>query len=361
MKNISKIVFLMLLLPLFTFCSDDESNPFVKGDISELKIKVADAFDLLNGATDIEYEKQSIDEFKEKLDLIDKVITTEEVSEQEVVNLMVNLDQAQMRFLNSKLSQIPYENLIAGWNFDEVGTDLVGDGSRKLVASLKSGPSQIFPTTNVPQFKTDGKNQVLHFSNGSHLEIEQYNPSDFLGKQLSICVWLKPDVSKGGNYVASLNYWENWKLQVQDQGKPFFTIKTASGVADADNESDLSVKVGEWTLLVVSLDLNENSLTFYINGVERVKTWTSKEKPAITGSQASAYQSPLGKTLPLMIGAATTYEQALNQFTWGGWDTPSSWDYFQGSMDEFRFYNIGLTSGQVRWLYNSEKEAFGKK
>jgi len=49
-----------------------------------------------------------------------------------------------------------------------------------------------------------------------------------------------------------------------------------------------------------------------------------------------------GKMLPLMIGLSTTYEQALTQSNWN-WS-----DYFQGSMDELKFYNIALN--QVKYF-----------
>ena len=360
-KNIIlKASLLFFVISLFTLCSDDNKKTFEEGDTAELKIKVAEALDLLNNANTIQWEQSSIDEFEVKVTTINTVVETEKVSSQEVLNLTMNLEKAQQQFISKKLSDIPYENLIAGWNFDEEGTELKGDGFRGLIASLKPGPSEIFPTTSIPQFKADGKNSSLYFSNGGHLEVEQYNPFDFLGKQLSICVWLKPEVSKGGNYVVSLNYWENWKFQIQEQGKPFFTLKTGAGVLDADNESDLSVKPGEWALVIITLDLDDNTLTFYVNGAEKVKIWTSKEKPTLTGNQAAPYQSPLGKMLPLIIGAITTYDQAKSQFNWSGWDTPATWDYFQGSMDELKFYNIALTSGQVRWLYNVERQSFGK-
>lgn len=365
MKNILRISFVCVLCwtIVFSSCSSDKKTDFIEGDTSALKVKITECYTTLNEASLLEYEQVSIDEFKKKIEVIDKVVTTEQVSEQEVINLTTHLNLALSRFLNSKMSEIPLEKLLASWNFDEDegGIELQSEGTRGLVATMATGPAEIFKTEiSLPQFVEDGKNKALYFKNGSHLEVRQYNPSDFLGKQLSIVVWLKPEVIKGGNYVVSLNYWENWKLQIQEQGKAFFTIHTNAGYTDADNEADLSVRAGVWAHVVISLDLDASSLTMYVNGGEKVKEWTNVQKPYLTGAQASAYQSPLGELLPLMIGASTTYKQAKAAWGWDGWDKPTTWDHFEGLMDEIKFYDTALNIGQVKWLYNLEAPAFQK-
>lgn len=341
---------------LFIGCSDDDKEEFVAGDTAVLKKELAAGYDSIAKATPAEYKQETIDRFKTKLDIIQEVVDKGNVSAQEVVNMRIHLQEALVRFLNDKMIGIPEENLLAGWSFDEgTGTSLLGDGIKALTATLKPGPSEIFSTPALPEFVDDGVNKALYFKNGAHLEVENYNPSDFLGKKLSIAVWLKPEVIKGGNYVASLNYWNNWKFQIQEQGKAFFTIKSQAGFTDADNEADLSVSTGGWKHVVVVLDLESSKLSFYINGL-LTKEWTNTGKPNLVGSQSAPYVSPLGTQLPLMIGAATTYAEAKASWDWSGWDTPTSWDHFQGMMDEIKFYNTALLSGQVQWLYNQEVE-----
>lgn len=362
MKNlkISNILLIAVFacIAIFASCSDDDNKEtFVAGDTTQLKKDLAVAYDSLNLATPDKYTQQSVDEFKAKLDLISDVIAQGNVSEQEVINMNVHLSKAQTTFLNSKMSGIPAEFLIAGWGFDEgeaPSSTLVSQGTRALVANLVAGPSQIFTTgTQLPQFINEGINgKAIYFDKGAHLEIRQYTPGDFLGKQLTIAVWLKPDVVKGGNYVASLNYWNNWKFQIQEQSKAFYTVATAAGTTDADNEKDLSVPKNTWTHVVVVLNLDESKLSFYVNGI-LTKEWTNKEKPGLVGSQKAPYQSPLGRMLPLMIGSSTTYEEAKAVWDWD-WESPTKWDYFQGAMDEIKFYNTAITSGQVKWLYNNE-------
>lgn len=152
-----------------------------------------------------------------------------------------------------------------------------------------------------------------------------------------------------------MNYWENWKLNLQNEGKPFFTVATTVAGVDADNEHVESFPINTWTHLVVSMDLNAHTLSFYVNG-ELTKTWDASGKPGLAGSQKSAYLPASGEKLPFLIGCATTYAEAS---TWD-WVTlpiePSGWDYFAGSLDELKIYNIALTEGQVSKLYNDEKK-----
>lgn len=359
-KNIfNKILplFIMMAVYIFSSCSNDDDKTFIAGDVTALKKDLAISYDTLALAKSENYEQQDITEFKNKLDLISSVVEKGNVSEQEVINLTVHVDEALSRFLRSKMYGIPEEALIAGWNFDESANSLVGDGERKLIADLKAGPSQIFGTSaGFPKFVDEGINgKAIYLNNGAHLAINEFEPSDFLGKQLAIALWVKPDVIKGGNYIASLNYWNNWKFQIQEQGKTFFTLKTVSGISDSDNEKDLSVPKQTWTHIVLVLDLENptSALAFYVNGI-LTKAWKTEQKPSITGAQAPLYQSSLGTKLPLMIGTATIYDEAKAAWDWGGWDNPSSWDYFQGAMDEFKFYNAAITAGQVKWLYNKE-------
>lgn len=349
-----RAISLLLILPLLAGCNSDDKDIFEAGDPAALKTELAECYALLAEATSTDYEQESIDNFKDKLDVIQSVLGQDVVSSQEVLNMTVHLGEAKSLFLRSKLLGIPVEALIAGWSFDEgEGSWLVSDGMKKLTANLMSGPSEIFPTTGIPQFVEGVKGKALHFKNGSHLEVSNYAPADFLGQQLSIAVWLKPDVTKGGNYVASLNYWNNWKFQIQEQGKAFFTIQSTQGFTDADNEYDQSVAPNRWAHIVVTLDLSSQKLWFYVNG-RLTKEWTSTNKPNLAGGQMAPYVSSLNKQLPLMIGAATTYEEALAAWNWSGWNTPSSWDHFEGTMDEIKFYNIALVEGQVKALYNEE-------
>ena len=113
----------------------------------------------------------------------------------------------------------------------------------------------------------------------------------------------------------------------------------------------VSGSTSEYGLMVdtvngITLDYNKDGMywSFYING-ELTKTWTKENKSdALTGTV-----KPYSKTLPLMIGVATTFAEA-NTWDWA-WDkVPASWDYFHGTLDELQVYNVALTAGQVAKL-----------
>jgi hypothetical protein len=217
-------------------------------------------------------------------------------------------------------------------------------------AELKAGPSEIFGTnTAVPTFVAGKVGKAAYLKDGAHFEISNYAASDLRSNKLSIAVWVKPDSTRAGNYIISYNYWETWKFQLQEQNKPFFTVKTTAGYTDADNQADMSAPNMVWTHLVVSLDLTAETLTFYVNGASTM-VWTKATKPNLTGTMA-----PFARTLPLMIGAGFTYAEgmaAMGTDEW--WKTRQAFPHFVGAMDELKIYNITLTDGQVLKLYNDE-------
>ena len=164
-------------------------------------------------------------------------------------------------------------------------------------------------------------------------------------------LFVKPDLTRPGNYIISYNYWNSWKFQLQEQNKPFFTVHTnEDGWVDADNESDFSAPNETWTHLVVTLDLTAKKLVFYVNGA-LTKEWDNTTKPGLTGNAPWEYKN----TLPLLIGACTTYAEADAEWNWDWGRTPEGWDGFYGAIDELKVYNIALTDGQVAKLYKDEK------
>ena len=202
----------------------------------------------------------------------------------------------------------------------------------------------------MPTFAEGKSGKAIYLKNGAFLQVTDFNSSLLLGDKLSISVWAKPDVTKAGNYIVSMGDWHNWKFQVQDNGKPFFTVATNEGIVDADNEGDLSCPENTWTHLVVSMDLPAGTLSFYVNG-ELTKTWDKSGKPALGTAQVEAAKSDVtGEAYPFMIGAACPVADVLS------WATGiSSWNGFDGSLDELKIYNIALSEGQAKKLYNDEK------
>ncbi len=355
MKNLLKNFFVLMTmvsicaLPL-TSCGDDDEKT-TPADKTELNALITDCEDLLASATTAEYPQEAITAFTNAVNLAKVAAAAPNLTQQEVNNVVANLNNAKTIFEKQAYSYIPEENLVIGLSFDEANnTELTTTGLHALKANLVAGPSEIFGTdTSKPTYVDGVQGKAIHFAKGSHLEITNYT-SDFLNNTMSVAVWVKPEVTRGGNYIASLNFWNNWKFQVQENNKPFFTVATTVGITDADNETPNSAPNNAWTHLVVTLDLSKKELSFYVNGV-LTKTWNNTTKGNLSGSIAA----PFTNTIPFLIGAGNTYAGALQYYDWQGWNTPETWDYFIGSMDEFKLYNIALDAGQISNLYNTEK------
>jgi len=356
MRNLLKLHVLMLMLLVGSAVilgSCDKDDDIVEGDKTELNALIADAEALASSATSADYPQSTIDAYNATLATV-KTAAATPLTQVEIDNLVVQLNQAITTFEATAYDAIPIASLLIGLNFNEgTGAQLTAEGLN-LVANLTAGPPEIFGTnTAIPTFIDGIDGKAMYFSRGSHLEINGYTASDFLGKKLSIAVWVKPDSTRPGNYIVSYNYWNTWKFQLQEQNKPFFTVHTLDGGnegwVDADNQADLSAPNGNWTHLAISMDLDAETLDMYVNG-ENTMHWTSEEKPGLLGSPFN-YET----LLPIIIGSATTYAEAKAAWNWTWSETPDAWDHFVGAMDEFKMYNIALTDGQVSKLYNDEK------
>lgn len=344
-------VSLALFAGVFSSCKTTEPE---KADTTVLTAVIDSCQTLADAATTTDYKQSDIDAFKATLATAKTAVANTAITQTAVDNLVVQLRAAKATFLASAFSAIPPSALLIGMTFDEaVASNQFTTAGKGLIAKLTAGPSQIFGTaTNLPSFKAGKKGNAIYFNNGSHLEISNYTANDFLGKFLSISVWVKPDSTRAGNYIMSYNYWNSWKFQLQEQNKPFFTVHTnADGWVDADNQMDFSAPNNAWTHLVVTLNMETKVLTFYVNGASTME-WNATTKPGLTGTGPWVYKN----TLPLMVGACTTYAEAIAEWNWDWAKTPKNWDGFVGSMDELKVYNIALTGGQVAKLYQNENK-----
>src|ERR1035437_5044177 len=348
-------VSLLLLIAAFSGCTSS-NTPTVVADQTKLTALVDSCTSLLASSTvTTDYPHAAITAFQTTLTSVKTAAANKAITQTAVNNLVVQLRAAETTFLAAAYGAIPASALLMGLTFDEtVTSNQITTEGKPLTAVLKAGPSEIFGTaTNLPSFVTGKVGKAIYLSNGSHLEINNYTASDLLGKQLSIAVWVKPDSTRGGNYILSYNYWNSWKFQLQEQNKPFFTIHTnADGWVDADNQADNSAPNKAWTHLVVTLNMDTKIMTFYVNGASTM-VWNATTKPGLTGTGAWVYKN----TLPLMVGACTTYAEANAEWTSWVWArTPAVWDGFIGALDELKLYNVALTDGQVSKLYKDENK-----
>ncbi|MCI1640136.1 MAG: LamG domain-containing protein [Bacteroidales bacterium] len=326
--------------------SDDDKTTV---DLTTLNSVVDSCTTVLNSATTAEYPQTAITTFQTTLSSVKSAIADSgSLNQAAVNNLIAQLRVAAGTFAESAYDAIPADALTFALSFDEgTGTSLTTTGKYKWTANLEKGPSEIFGTnTNYPSF-IDGKvGKAMYFSNGSHIEISDYSAAPLEGSKLSLACWVRPDSTRAGNYIISYNYWNSWKFNLQTENKPFFTVKTATGCTDMDNELDNSVPNKQWTFVVVSMDLTAGTVDFYING-SLTKEWTATEHTALTGSIAS-----YSTKLPLLIGVCTTYAEA-SAWSWFSKDV-QAWDSYIGAIDELQVYNIALSAGQVTKLYKDE-------
>lgn len=348
------VAFTLIATGFFTACSSDTPTPTASANLTELNTLIDSCETILNNATTDDYPQSAITTFQTTLNDVKTAIEdTTSLTQTAVDNLVTQLKAAKTTFLSSELNTIPDDALIMGISFDETVTnnEFTTEGLG-WTAQLKKGPSEIFGTaTNYPSTVTGMDGNAMYFSNGAHLEISDYTATALEGiSKLSVAAWVKPDSTRAGNYIISYNYWYSWKLNLQLQNRAFFTVHTAAGGTDADNQKDLSVPNGKWTYIVVSLDLDAGTETFYINGKKSYQ-WTAKEYTKLTGTISS--YSDANSPLPLMVGACTTYAEATT-WSWFSNNGPDGWDSFIGSIDELDVYNVALDAGQVAKLYKTK-------
>lgn len=351
--NFFKFRTLMLMLIvssalIFVSCGDDDDDSN-GGDKTALNALIVEAEELANNADDADYPQTAIDAFKSALQNV-KSASGGNRTQAEINNLATQLQQAMDTFESKAYGFIDESTvLIAGWHFDEgTGTTATAYSTTKHVATFKKGSATVFAANAMDPTWVDGVKggKAVYLNNGAHLEVPY--TSAFLPTNLSISVWVKPLELYENNYILSQNYWNGYKLQTQGGGKPFFTYKKADGgIIDADNETDNSIKAGQWNHIVITLNSTSKELMFYVNGVH-TKTWTEADKGIGPITQTLTAPDPQ----PFLIGVVATEAE---MGTWSWTETPTSLGHFKGAIDELKLYNVALAEGQVSKMYTDEK------
>ncbi|MBK6347608.1 MAG: hypothetical protein IPN08_02000 [Bacteroidales bacterium] len=353
MKNLMKLHTLLLMLIVSSVmilgsCKDDDE--VVAGDKTALNALILEAEAIANAATTADYPQSAIDTYKATL-LTVKTATNGTLTQAQITNLVTQLTEAMNTFDSQAygfIDEALYLN--AGWHFDEgTGTTATAYSTVKHVGTFVKGNTVLLGTDAMMPSWTTGVNggKAILLNKGAHLEVPY--TTAFLPANLTISVWVKPDEIYEHNYIVSQNYWTGYKLQTQGGGKPFFTYKKVDGgIVDADNETDNSIQVGNWTHLVVSVNGTTKELKFYVDGT-LTKTWTETDKGIGPLTQTLAAPDPQ----PFIIGCVATDAELAANFM--DWTTADNLGYFKGAIDELKIYNIALSDGQVSKLFNDEK------
>ena len=346
MKKFFVIALAMLSLSLVS-CNKDKDKE-EKVDLTELNNLIERCEALVDGAKLTVYTQNSIDAFKQVIADV-KAASADAKKQTTVSSLLARLKDAKVTFEDSAVGGVKNSDTIFKLSFDEgAGTTLKTEGKYEWTATLEKGAVELFPDTKLPEF-VDGKiGKALHFADASHLSIKDYVATAVTGLgEFSISCWVKPDELYVHNYIISLNSWHNWKFQTQEGGKPFFTFATDKGITDMDNETDGSVKVGQWTHLAVSWSNTTGDINMYVNGV-LTKTWKGDQHDGKhgVGSKLAAIE---GENVEIAIGS----DETINMKRGADNAEIKTWDaYFKGAIDELAVYSVALTQGQVTKLYN---------
>ncbi len=338
----------LMVMPMFTACSEKGGDETTPADKTALEAEIAECQEILESAADT-YPAYAIEDFQEVLDLVNEALADDNISQTAVNNLLAQLQEARETLLATAFEDIPEENLLLAYDFESEADPQVSTGSLKYEAALTAGPELIFGSnTSLPTF-VEGVNggKAISFDNGSHLEISTFDYNAVLKDEFAISVWVKPTAIVSGNYVFSINKWNTCKLNIQNEGKPFFTPNLDGNAIDSDNETAGSVTTDKWTHLVVTISLSKDQMQFFVDG-RLTKTWDTEGKPALAGS---AWNIPADEDHVIYIGTSSSYTPGDSEVAPETWEANES---FNGAIDNLKIYDVALSAGQVSKLYSDE-------
>lgn len=205
--------------------------------------------------------------------------------------------------------------LVAHWSFDDcTAKDVSGHGYDGII----NGNPQCVDSIA-------GKGLLL---NGTSDYVEIADAPDFNSPKFSISMWaslneLHPDLD-GSNML--FNKESQYEVGIKlDSKKIGFTVNTTPQVTWVWNEANFSPKIA--SLFFVTLSFDGNKGTLYLNGKKYQNTVYNANIQATTNC--------------LRLGRR------------GCWDGPYALEsYFNGTIDEVRYYNRTLTNSEITELYN---------
>lgn len=195
------------------------------------------------------------------------------------------------------------------WSFN--GKDVSG-----TTAYDRSGAGNTGTLTNSPTVTPGKVGQALSF-NGSNQRVTMSTP--VTAAPLTITAWIKPSTLSSGVPVAILDNASTWNGFYISLSSGNINCHSASN--NVFSTSSMTGTVSEWQF-VSCVMASTTSRTVYVNGVAGT-TNTTSSSPAATPDNLS-------------VGAAVR-------------DTADN--FFAGSVDEVRVYNVALTAAQIQALY----------
>lgn len=249
---------------------------------------------------------------------------------------VANLNAAKTIFEGMYIQNVSTEGLVAQWLFNGDATDFTGNGNDGVATAGHADFGGGTPALTTDRF--GNANSAYSFNEGAFIKVPytlSLNPAS-----ISIALWVNAAEIRESNRFMGLQSWNGFKFQLQSVNKSFFTASTTDGIYDKDTDPPLDIET--WYHLTVTYE--SGSMIFYIDGVQ------TQEYTDATGTlvQVEGHDLAIGCGSSKYADTGDNYDNDhIIPAAWGG--------YFHGSLDDIRFYNRVLTSGEVASIYTLEK------
>lgn len=236
------------------------------------------------------------------------------------------------------VAQVDLESgLVAYYPFNGDAVDASGNLNDGVLTAGYAAFGGASPVLTTDRF--DVADKAFYFDQGANIEIPYstiLNPG-----MLSISWWIYMEERTNNDYMISMNWWNCYKVNLQEADKVFFTTKVDNPDTpgefiynDRDHAGD-PILAGQWYHLAVSFGAAH--MKFYIDGV-LVKDWDDVPSSNIVDISGEPVNLILGQQRPTSVLDAMDPADVSEAF-------------FKGKMDDFRFYNRILTDEEVVALY----------
>lgn len=349
---LNKSIWMILAMIVFAgfimnSCDDDKEPTPVDKTVLLDSITVATQLlsDTEEGINDGQYPTAARTALQTAITSAQSVASSTTVTQEEVNNAVVALQNAMNTYRESKIAPVAEADLVGHWSFNEgTGTVANDNSANGFDGTFKTGPTAWgagFPVWAADRNGDAGK--AIHFDEGANIEVP-YN-TNLNPRQISIALWINPDLINANNRFIGLHSWIAYKFQLQEANRPFFTVHSEDD-AYFDRDAEVNLPIQQWHHIAVTF--GGGKMIFYIDG-DVVKTWENTPGQAISIA-SNPYNLVFGQDFPTDQYAATpdNYDNDKKiPLDWGG--------YFHGYLDEIRIYKAVLTASQVNTIYNREK------
>ncbi len=345
-----KIILLLVLIAaafiIMPSCKKDDNSSAPATDKTALNSLIDSVTTILNSTAEGnkpgEYSPGSKEVLDSVLQLAKTITADNSYTQQQINNAKDNLERAITTFTSHLIQEVSVANLVAFWKFNGNAIDSSGNGHNgKLITGyVGSSSATAVDGGTLPKLVPDrfGRaNMAYDFNNGATVEVpydKALNPQSF-----TISLWIKKHGTNCNNYMFSLDRYNGYKFQLQCNDFLFLTIHADNGYHDVDDNPG-QIPDETWTYAAVTY--TNGTMNFYIND-KQVKS------AAISGV-------PL--TLDSPVNLAIGNELPKDVYNLTDPNSPYAFygaNFFIGSLDDVRFYNIALSQAEILSIYTIEK------